>query len=270
LRPRAADAVSEAVRAQMNSQVVVRPVRAEALAAAAGTTDFGEYFLYFSAFLVASALLIAYLFFALSVEQRAREAGLLAAVGIHAAAGATGVLARRRGITAVGVLAGLAGAVAYAALIMHGLRTWWVDAVGTTALTLHLDPLALAAGALGAAAAALLALWLGTRSLSRRSPRALLHGATPQPTPRDARTARRGGAACAAVAAGLVAATQAGVVGSTGGFSAPAACCSFRGCSCPVRGSSSKADRMWQPDVRWPRSGRSVRAIRPGARPGPC
>ena len=31
-----------------------------------------------------------------------------------------------------GVCSGLLGAIAYAALLMHGLRTWWVDAVGTT------------------------------------------------------------------------------------------------------------------------------------------
>ena len=32
---------------------------------------------------------------------------------------------------------GVAGALGYASLLMYGLRTWWVDAVGTTALTLH-------------------------------------------------------------------------------------------------------------------------------------
>jgi hypothetical protein len=78
---RDAEAVAAAVREDVSSQVVVRAVRQEALAAAAGTTDFGEYFLYFSFFLVVSALLIAYLFFALGVEQRAREVGLLTAVG---------------------------------------------------------------------------------------------------------------------------------------------------------------------------------------------
>ena len=164
---RDADAVAAAVRAQMNSQVVVRPVRQEAVAAAEGTTDFGEYFLYFSAFLVASALLIAYLFFALSLEQRAREVGLLAAVGFTARQVRRVFLREAILITAAGVIVGLAGAVGYAALIMHGLRTWWVDAVGTTALTLHVDPAALVAGALGANAAALLALWLGTRALAK-------------------------------------------------------------------------------------------------------
>ena len=40
------------------------------------------------------------------------------------------------------------------ALIMLGLRTWWVDAVGTTALTLHVDPVSLIAGALAVVAIA--------------------------------------------------------------------------------------------------------------------
>ena len=81
---RDAETVAAAVREEMSRQIVVRPVREEALAAAAGTTDFGEYFLYFSFFLVVSALLIAYLFFALGVEQRAREVGLLTSVGYPA------------------------------------------------------------------------------------------------------------------------------------------------------------------------------------------
>src|SRR4029453_11068108 len=61
--------------------VDLRDVRAEALAAAEGTTDFGEYFFYFSFFLVVAGLLLASLFFALSVEQRAQEIGLLTAAG---------------------------------------------------------------------------------------------------------------------------------------------------------------------------------------------
>ena len=59
--------------------LTVRDVRAEAVAAAGGTTDFGEYFVYFSFFLVVSGLLLAGMFFALSVEQRARELGVLQA-----------------------------------------------------------------------------------------------------------------------------------------------------------------------------------------------
>jgi cell division protein FtsX len=51
------------------------------LAASRGATDFGEYFTYFSFFLVVSALMLASLFFRLGVEQRAREIGLLRSVG---------------------------------------------------------------------------------------------------------------------------------------------------------------------------------------------
>ena len=56
-------------------------MRAEGLAASRGATDFGEYFTYFSFFLVASAVVLAALFFKLGVEQRGREVGLLRAVG---------------------------------------------------------------------------------------------------------------------------------------------------------------------------------------------
>ena len=55
--------------------------RTQALAASEGATDFGEYFVYFSFFLMAAALLLAALFFRLSVEQRLREIGMLRAMG---------------------------------------------------------------------------------------------------------------------------------------------------------------------------------------------
>jgi putative ABC transport system permease protein len=57
------------------------PVKAQALEAARGATDFGEYFLYFSFFLVMAALLLAGLFFQLGIEQRSREIGVLRALG---------------------------------------------------------------------------------------------------------------------------------------------------------------------------------------------
>ena len=64
----------------------VYDVRAQGLAASNGATDFGEYFTYFSIFLVVSALLLAGLFFKLGVEQRLREVGLLQALGFDPAA----------------------------------------------------------------------------------------------------------------------------------------------------------------------------------------
>ena len=61
--------------------VQVIPVRDQGQAASRGATDFGEYFLYFSFFLVVSALMLTTLFFKLGIEQRAREIGTLQAIG---------------------------------------------------------------------------------------------------------------------------------------------------------------------------------------------
>jgi hypothetical protein len=156
------------------SGLSVRHARAESLAAAEGTTDFGEYFVYFSFFLVVSGLLLAGLFFALSVEQRATELGLLLAVGF-AARDVRRVLVTEAAVLATaGSVIGMAAAIGYAALIMYGLRTWWVGAVGTTALELHIDPLLLLTGAAGAFIAAIAALALSFRRLASRSARTLL------------------------------------------------------------------------------------------------
>ena len=153
-----------------------RNVRADAISAAQGTTDFGEYFLYFSFFLVVSALLLAYLFFAVGLEQRTTEVGILASIGFSPSK-IRGVFLREGAILALaGAAIGAAAAVGYSALILYGLRTWWVGAVGTTDLTLHVAPEWLAAGAIGALTVGVAALWLGVRAMSRRSARALLKG----------------------------------------------------------------------------------------------
>ncbi len=156
--------------------LAARDVRSPSLAASRGATDFGEYFTYFSMFLVWSALLLAVLFFRLSVEQRGREVGLLRAVGfstprIRQLFATEGLM-----LALAGGAIGAAAAVGYAALMMLGLRTWWSGAVATTSLTLHVAPASLAAGAAGALVAAMLCIWWTLRGLARVSERSLLAG----------------------------------------------------------------------------------------------
>jgi putative ABC transport system permease protein len=182
-------------------------VKTQALTASRGATDFGEYFVYFSFFLVVSALVLAALFFRLGVEQRARQVGLLRAVGFSPARvrrlfTAEGVL-----VAAVGSLVGLGGAVAYGALMMTGLRTWWSGAVGTRALTLHVSPVSLAAGAAGAMATAVLCIWWALRGLSHLSERELLAGRVAGPG------GRRGSSTVLLVSAAALAIAAAGLVG---------------------------------------------------------
>jgi ABC-type lipoprotein release transport system permease subunit len=167
-------------------------VRANGLAASRGATNFGEYFVYFSFFLVASALVLAALFFRLGVEQRAREVGLLRAVGY------TTPMVRRlftmEGLllAVAGSAIGIAGAVGYGALMMAGLRTWWSGAVGTRDLALHVSPLSLLAGAAGAVIAATVCIWWTLRGLSRLSERSLLSGQISDSLPSAAAIADRG------------------------------------------------------------------------------
>ena len=145
--------------------------------ASRGATDFGEYFVYFSFFLVASALVLAALFFRLGVEQRAREVGLLRAVGFTHAARPPAVRRRRAACSPSSAASSASPARSrYGGAMMAGLRTWWSGAVGTTALTLHVSPLSLVAGAAGALAAAMGCIWWTLRGLAKISERSLLAG----------------------------------------------------------------------------------------------
>ena len=156
--------------------LAVRNVRADGVAASRGATDFGAYFVYFSFFLVVSALFLAALFFKLGIEQRSREVGLLRAVGFDSAAVRRLFMGGGILLAIAGSALGVLGALGYASLMMFGLRTWWVDAVGTTALTLHVSPVSLVFGAVGGVVAAIVCIWWTLRSLSRISERSLLMG----------------------------------------------------------------------------------------------
>jgi ABC-type antimicrobial peptide transport system permease subunit len=160
--------------AVMGFQVV--PVRDQGQAASRGATDFGEYFLYFSFFLVVAALMLTTLFFRLGIEQRAREIGTLQALGFSDGGIRRLFLIEGTLLAGVGSLLGLIGAVAYAALLMHGLRTWWVDAVGTTDLRLHVSWIWLVVGAVGGVAAAVGCIFFTLRRLGRSSTRGLMAG----------------------------------------------------------------------------------------------
>jgi len=156
--------------------IAVVPVRSQGLEASRGATDFGEYFVYFSFFVVISALLLTTLFFKLGVEQRVREIGLLRAIGFGPSRIRKLFLIEGVILAVIGSVLGLVGAIAYGQLMMLGLRTWWVGAVGTTELKLHISPQSLLLGALGGIVAALICVALTLRSLRKHSTRSLLAG----------------------------------------------------------------------------------------------
>lgn len=151
------------------------PARRLALEASTGATDFAEYFTYFSFFLVVSALMLAVLFFKLGVEQRLRQIGIMRAAGYPISVIRKMLVAEAVLLAIVGALLGILGAIAYAHVIVHGLKTWWVGAVGTQLLEVHIAPRSLALGAGGGVLAAIVWVTVALRAVGRASPRALLN-----------------------------------------------------------------------------------------------
>ncbi len=201
--------------------IAVIDVRQQGLQASRGATNFGEYFVYFSFFIVVSALLLVALFFKLGIEQRVREVGLLRAVGVGPAAVRWMFLQEGLLLAVLGSLLGVVGAVGYAWLMMYGLRSWWVDAVGTTALALHVSPVSLVGGAVGGVVAAIACIWWTLRALGGFSERSLLMGTidTPQ-QPKSVRawTWPMATVALALVATLLIAGAMTGTVERVGAF----------------------------------------------------
>ncbi len=167
--------------------------REEGLRASSGATDFGQYFVYFSWFLVVAGALLAGLFFKLGVEQRHREIGTLLATGFTPAQVRRLFLAEGLLLSVAGAFLGVLLALVYAGLILHGLRTWWVDAVGTRLLTLHASGISLALGIAGGILAAVFTTWLTLRYLAKVPARSLLAGEVAPAGDRSRRLSRRAG-----------------------------------------------------------------------------
>ena len=152
------------------------PVKQQGLAAASGTTPFDFLFLGFSFFLMASAVMLIALLFQLGVEQRVRELGTLAAAGIDRRR--ISRLLGREGliVAAIGAAIGIAAGIGYAWLMIAGLRTWWVDAIGTPFLQLHVTPRSVLLGWIIGVAISWLAIWWSIRRLSQMPVNRLLSG----------------------------------------------------------------------------------------------
>ena len=147
----------------MAQEFVFRPIKAQALKAAAGTTPFGVLFLAFSFFVIAAAVMLVVLLFRLGIEQRAKHVGLLLALGFRPRQ-ITRLLAGEGLLVAIaGSLIGTLAGVGYAALMLFGLRTWWLPAIGTPFLTLHVSWQSPAIGLASGLLMALAAIWLAVR-----------------------------------------------------------------------------------------------------------
>jgi len=157
--------------------LVLRPVREEALLAArTGTAQiFAGLFIGFSLFIIFSALLLTSLLFRFGLEQRAREVGILLALG-WSRGRIRGLHLREGAILAV--LAAIPGTwlgTLYARGFLWGLNHVWSDAVAGTALQYSASAGALLGGSIGGIVIAVLTLAFALRNLARRPARELLN-----------------------------------------------------------------------------------------------
>ncbi len=153
-------------------------LQADGLQASAGATDFGMLFGSLSAFIIIAVALLVGMLFRIGVEQRSREIGILQAIGYPL------VKVRRRFLYEGGIIAGIGSligcllAVGYAQLMIFGLQTWWLPAIGTPFMELHASPWSLLSGVIISLAVVMISIRLTVHKLGRTSVVSLLAGGT--------------------------------------------------------------------------------------------
>lgn len=152
--------------------------QADGLQASAGATDFGMLFGSLSGFIIIAVALLVAMLFRVGVEQRSREIGILQAIGYPLAKIRRRFLYEGAAVAGIGSLLGCLLAVGYAELMIFGLQTWWLPAIGTPFMELHVNPISLLSGVLIALAVVVISIRVTVEQLGRTPTTALLAGET--------------------------------------------------------------------------------------------
>ena len=152
------------------------PVKTQALAGVDQAMDFGGLFIGLSFFLIAAALLLMALIFQFEIETRARETGVLLALGFKVRTVRWLLWSEGVGLALCGALPGALIGILYAQYLIHGLSTSWQSAVGNAPLTFHAEPLSIGIGVVGTLSASALAIFFAVRKQAASSAKSLLGG----------------------------------------------------------------------------------------------
>jgi putative ABC transport system permease protein len=151
-------------------------LREQALKATDAPIDFGQYFIYFSFFLIVAAAVLTGLLFVFTLEQRNAEAGTLLALGLPERTVRRLLLSEGVVLALIGTVIGCVGAVVFTSLVLKALTTVWRGAVGAVDFSFNASPLSLIGGGIGSIGIAFFAMWLASRRQLRRSACELLTG----------------------------------------------------------------------------------------------
>jgi len=171
--------ISESLLEKVNPATVglsFQPVRDRGIKAGGGSTDFGGLFLGLSMFLIIAALILMSLIFVFGVEKRSGQTGMLLAVGFSPKLVRRLLLIEGGALAVLGAVVGSAVALLYTRTMIYGLATAWQEAVAGSTIQFYAKPVTLFAGAFGAVAVSLIAIWLTLRKQVSRPARELLAG----------------------------------------------------------------------------------------------
>jgi hypothetical protein len=121
--------------------------------------------------------LLAGLFFRFGIEQRAREVGLLRAVGLSPGVIRRLMFTEGMMVACAGALIGSLGALLYGSVVLARLASWW-----QTDLRVHASPVPILIGIAGGLTMAAVFLWMSLRKLEHLAPRELLSGSAARRT----------------------------------------------------------------------------------------
>ncbi len=153
-------------------------LQADGLQASAGATDFGMLFSSLSAFIIIAVALLVGMLFRIGVEQRSREIGILQAIGYPLTKIRRRFLYEGVTVASTGGILGCLLAIGYAQLMIFGLQTWWLPAIGTPFMELHVSVWSLLIGAVISLAVVILSIRLTVHKLGKTSTVSLLAGKT--------------------------------------------------------------------------------------------
>jgi hypothetical protein len=148
--------------------LVLQDVGRQGKAAAASPVDFAGLFLGMSLFLMAAAVALTAMLFRFHIEQRNRESGLLAALGIPAGRILRWRMMEGLCVVAVGSLIGALLAAGYTRVLLGFLETIWSDAGGRGMFRFNVEPATLAGGIAGFVMLMMGVIWMVTRKQSRQ------------------------------------------------------------------------------------------------------
>lgn len=126
-----------------------QPLKHLGLEASAGTTPFEVLFLSFGFFIIAAALMLCAMLMRLSIEEKAKRIGTMLACGFSEKRTKNTLLLEGGSIAFLGAFLGVPCGIAYAGLMIYGLQNWWVDAISSPFLELHVSVSSLIIGLLG-------------------------------------------------------------------------------------------------------------------------